>query len=193
MPTLAELLEERTGLGAREAQHLHRLLGSWQLIADLSFADLLLWCSLGDEEGFICVGQMRPYTAQTLHPQDEVGWMIRVEELPVIDRAYHESRSWQRDEPVLIDGVPVQMEAVPVVVGNGVVAVMTKEGAPLTHRRTGELEENYLECGVAFTRMVEEGTFPFMGEALDPELAPRVGDGMVRIDSEGRITYASPN
>lgn len=193
MPTLAELLEERTGLGAREAQHLHRLLGSWQLIADLSFADLLLWCSLGDEGGFVCVGQMRPYTAQTLHPQDEVGWTIRVEELPVIDRAYHEARSWQRDEPVLIDGVPVQMEAVPVVVGNGVVAVMTKEGAPLTHRRTGELEENYLECGAAFTRMVEEGSFPFMGEALDPELAPRVGDGMVRIDSEGRIIYASPN
>ncbi len=193
MPTLTELVTERADLREPEVEHIHRLLGSWQLIADLSFADLALWCLLSDGDGFVCVGQMRPYTAQTLHPEDLFGHVVRPEELPVIDRSYHEGRSWQRDEPVLIDGVPVRMEAVPVKVADKVVAVMTKEGAPLTHRRPGQLEQNYLACSAALSLMVEEESFPFAREALDPETSPRVGDGMIRLDSSGMALYASPN
>ncbi|MGH2812458.1 MAG: sensor histidine kinase, partial [Actinomycetota bacterium] len=37
------------------------------------------------------------------------------------------------------------------------------------------------------------GFFPFAVEGLDPELSPRVGDGLVRVDSEGKVLYASPN
>lgn len=193
MPTLTELVTEHAHLSRQELDHLHRLVGSWQLIADLSFADLLLWCPVSGDDRFLCVGQMRPYTAQTLHPEDLFGAIVRPEELPVIDRAYHESRSWQRDEPVMIDGVPVRMEAFPVLVDTRVVAVMTKEGAPLTHRRPGRLEQNYLECGAALGKMVEEGLFPFVDVALDPELSPRVGDGLIRLDGSARIIYASPN
>ena len=146
MPTLSEIVRESTALSERDLDRIHRLLGSWQLISDLSFADLLLWCLHQDGKRFVCIGQMRPYTAQTLHPDDEFGRVVRAEEIPVIDRAYHESQSWSREAPVLIDGIPVRMEAVPVPVGKRVIAVMTKEGAPLGHRRPGRLEQNYLEC-----------------------------------------------
>lgn len=193
LSTLEELVKERTELGAPEIERLHRLLESWQLIADLSFADLLLWCRLIDEDGFVCVAQMRPYTAQTLHPEDAFGTVMRPEELPVIDRAYLEKRIWRRDEPLLIDGVMVSMEAIPVPHGDSVIAVITREAAPLAYRRPGRLEENYLECADALGRMVADGTFPFSAEQIDPELSPRVGDGMVRLDAEGHITYASPN
>lgn len=193
MTTLADLVRERTDLGGPEIEHLHRLLETWQLIADLSFADLLLWCRLVREEGFICAAQMRPYTAQTLHPEDAFGNVVRPEELPIIDRAFLEARTWQRAEPLLIDGVMVSMEAIPVSHGGRVIAVMTKEAAPLAHRRPGLLEENYLECADALSRMVQEGTFPFSGEELDPELSPRVGDGLIRLDPECRVIYASPN
>lgn len=172
---------------------MHRVLESWQLLADLSFADLLLWCRLAEEEGFLCVAQMRPYTAQTLHPEDAFGLVVRPEQLPVLERAWLEGRTWQRDEPLLIDGVQVRVEAIPVPLDGRVIAVMAKEGAPLTHRRPGQLEENYLECAGALSTMVEEGVFPFEGEGHDPELSPRVGDGLVRLDAEGRILYASPN
>jgi hypothetical protein len=191
--TLAELVSERTDLSVHEAGHLHRLLESWQLIADLSFADLLLWCRLSSDDGFVCAAQMRPYTAQTLHPEDAFGSILRPEELPVIDRAFLEGRTWRRDEPLLLDGVPIRMEAIPVRCGGRVVAVITKEGAPLTHRRPGHLEENYLDCAAALDRMVQEGTFPFASEGLDSELAPRVGDGLIRLDSRGQVIFASPN
>lgn len=193
MSTLAELARERTDLGVPEVERLHKLLASWQLVADLSFADLILWCRLAGGEGFVCTGQMRPVTAQTLHPEDVFGMVVRPEELPIIDRAFAEGRSWQRDEPVLIDGVEVRMEAIPVPFGGRVIAVMTKEGAPLRDRRPGNLEQNYLECAASLNRMIQEGTFPFEGEALDPEVMPRVGDGLIRLDAGGRIVYASPN
>ncbi|MGQ0678375.1 MAG: sensor histidine kinase [Actinomycetota bacterium] len=193
MPTLRELVRDQAELSNEEVEHLARLLASWQLLADLSFADLLLWCPLARGTGFICLAQMRPYTAQTLYPQDLFGRVLRLEELAVVDRAYHENRSWRREQPVIIDGVPIRMEAIPVPVSGKVAAVMTIHGAPLKNRRRGELEQNYLECAVALCLMVGEGTFPFPGEALDPELAPRVGDGMIRLNRQGRVLYASPN
>ena len=193
MPTLEELAREKTDLRKEDVEHLHELLGSWQLLADLSFADLLLWCPLSAKEGFVCVAQMRPYTAQTLHPEDVFGTTVRPEEIPVIDRAFAEGKTWRRDDPVLIDGVPVRMEGVPLKGDLGTVAVITKEGAPLTYRRPGRLEQNYLECASALSRMVQEGRFPFRGKSLSEEGAPRVGDGLFRLDLDRMVLYASPN
>lgn len=193
MSTLIELVTDKTDLGPVEVNKLHALLGTWQLLADLSFADLLLWCRLEQGGGYICVGHMRPYTSQTLHPEDVFGRVLRPEELPIVDRAFAEGTIWTRHEPLLIDGLEVRMEAIPVPLDRRVVGVITKEGAPLIYRRAGELETNYLQCADALGRMIQQGTFPFAGDVLDPELLPRVGDGLIRLDGEGRVRYASPN
>ena len=193
MQTLTELVRDETDLSAREVEHLGRLVASWQLLADLSFADLLLWSRLRSGRGFVCLAQMRPYTTQTLYPWDLVGKTLRPEELPVIDRVYLESRSWRSENPLIIDGQPVRVEAIPVPVGDRVTAVMTIHSAPLKNRRLGELEQNYLECAAILARMVGQGIFPFADEALDPELAPRVGDGIIRLNLVGKVMYASPN
>ena len=42
MPTPAELALSHTDLKPEELEHLQRLLGSWSVLADLSFSDLLL-------------------------------------------------------------------------------------------------------------------------------------------------------
>ena len=41
--------------------------------------------------------------------------------------------------------------------------------------------------------MLSEGAFPFPSEEVATEEAPRVGDGVVLVDEEGRVRYASPN
>ena len=41
--------------------------------------------------------------------------------------------------------------------------------------------------------MVTEGTFPFAREEIELEGAPRVGDGVIVLDADSRIRYASPN
>src|SRR5436190_2238774 len=72
MATQAELARAQTRLEGPQVGHLQRLLGSWGMLADLCFADLLLFVPVTTGEGsdtsrFIVVGQMRPTTSQTLH------------------------------------------------------------------------------------------------------------------------------
>ncbi|MGH2793950.1 MAG: histidine kinase N-terminal domain-containing protein, partial [Actinomycetota bacterium] len=73
MSVLASLARRYTGLSGREIEHLHHLVADWQLIADLNFADLLLFGSLRDREAYVVLAQVRPYPAQTLYQEDMVG------------------------------------------------------------------------------------------------------------------------
>jgi two-component system, sensor histidine kinase PdtaS len=55
------------------------------------------------------------------------------------------------------------------------------------------LELAYLQTATDLTQMIANGHFPFPGQRSDHADSPRVGDGFVRIDAAGRVTYASPN
>ena len=73
MTVLSDLIGAADDLDPDAVEHLQRLLAEWQILADLSFADLLLFVRDHDERGvpgFRCVGQMRPYTAQTIYLDD---------------------------------------------------------------------------------------------------------------------------
>jgi len=43
MRSLEELIREQTNLSVTQVAHLQHLASDWQLIADLSFADLAIW------------------------------------------------------------------------------------------------------------------------------------------------------
>ena len=60
-------------------------------------------------------------------------------------------------------------------------------------RRPGHLERTYRDLFERFAVMLSESTFPFPSEEVATEEAPRVGDGVVLVDEEGRVRYASPN
>ena len=59
-------------------------------------------------------------------------------------------------------------------------------------RATGALEENFLEAAEILTQMLMRGEFPLVNPS-DKALAPRVADGVLRVQPDGIITYASPN
>jgi hypothetical protein len=77
---LADFIAERTDLGEAEADHLARLVAERQLLADLSFADLLLMCREGGSADLVVVAQMRPSTAQPVYQEDQVGRSLSREE-----------------------------------------------------------------------------------------------------------------
>jgi hypothetical protein len=77
-----ELLAEH-GLAGADADHLHRLVADWQLLADLSFADLILFVPTG-EARFVAVAQMRPPTGPTAYPDDVVGQLATAAERPQV-------------------------------------------------------------------------------------------------------------
>ena len=43
MPTLSDLIKKHTDLATEDLEWIHSLVSDWQLLADLSFADLVLW------------------------------------------------------------------------------------------------------------------------------------------------------
>jgi two-component sensor histidine kinase/PAS domain-containing protein len=89
-------------------------------------------------------------------------------------------------------GEPVRLQCIPVRWQGEVVAVLTRMSAG-AGRRPGHLERTYRDVFNRFAVMLSEGSFPFPSEEVATEEAPRVGDGVVLVDEEGRVRYASPN
>ncbi|MEA2461197.1 MAG: two-component system, sensor histidine kinase PdtaS, partial [Actinomycetota bacterium] len=178
-------------VSAQEAEHLRTLCSSWQVLADLSFSDLFLYVKVKGEEVFEIAAQVRPFTSQTLYPQDLVGTQVTQPEQPIVERAWREGRIWAQDDPVLVDGLPIQMDAVPVRYGEDVIAVLTKEGSPATSRRPGRLEQVYLGAAAQVSTMICRGWFPWPDRPQGEW--PRVGDGLFLLNERGLVEWASPN
>ena len=190
MGTLNDLVHEHTDLDEADVEWLHQLVGDWQLLSDLSFADLVLWVRTPD--GWVSVAHVRPTTGATVFFHDVVGEQVRAGERTQLDDALASGRIQRNSDPRLRDGV--LEEAIPVVRAGTVVAVLSRQTSGGTMRAPSHLELTYIGCGDALASMVAEGAFPVTGSPTGSRRgAPRVGDGLMRLDVEGLVTYASPN
>lgn len=70
---------------------------------------------------------------------------------------------------------------------------MARERIRPVDRPTSEQERTYLTVFDRFAMMLEAGEFPYREEERLRHRTPRVGDGLLLVDSEGRIEFASPN
>jgi two-component sensor histidine kinase len=196
MSTLGDLLAEHTMLPGNAVDHLHAVVGEWQLLADLSFADYLIWVRR-DDGVLVCVAQCRPNTAPTVLQSDSVGSVVPAERLPLVAETFatgtaqrqtaaaHED-SWQLPGP--------QVAASPVRYADQVVAALTQHQTALTDdQNSGHLETAYRECAMNLVHMLSEGTFPDVRDVAMSRSTPRVGDGFIRLDVDGVVAYASPN
>src|ERR1700730_2352882 len=185
MSTLGELLAEHTMLPGAAVDHLHAVVGEWQLLAALSFADYLMWVRRVDG-ALVCVAQCRPNTSPTVLLTDAVGTVAGTERLPQLIAAF-ESGTIGEGEPA------AGVEAVPVRHGDAVVAGLTHQTAVAARRKSSPLEAAYLDCANDLQRMLAEGTFPNVGDLPVSRSSPRVGDGFIRLDVNGNVVFASPN
>jgi two-component sensor histidine kinase len=192
VPTLNDLARSSTDLGEADIEWLHSLVSDWQLLADLSFADLILW-ALASRGGWLAVAQMRPTTGPTSLQHDVVGTFARAEDQGLLDIARDERRIWRESDPDWTNGVPVRTEGIPVTRAGRVIAVIERCTNLNSARTPSRLELTYLQGADDLARMVAEGTFPFPGEAAMLVRSPRVGDGLLRLGKAGCVTYASPN
>src|SRR5918995_6627773 len=87
-----ELARTNTALGGTALAHTRRLMASWQVLADLCFADLLFLTAIEGEEGhrFVVLGQVRPTTDQTLYTNDMVGTVVGEVERLLFSRAWRD-------------------------------------------------------------------------------------------------------
>jgi len=193
VPSLLELVRSHTDLDQGDVGVLQLLMADWQIIADLSFADLVLWLPDRGGEGFWAAAQMRPTTGPTAYVEDIVGSFVPVGRRPMLDRAYTEGRLVREGDPEWRDDVPVRVETIPVPRGGRVIAVIARNTNLLGVRTPSRLELSYLQSAADLTAMIAAGDFPPEGQRSDHADSPRVGDGFLRVEERGRVTYASPN
>ncbi len=193
MPTLPELVRAHTHLGDGDLDWLQALVADWQVIADLSFADLVLWLPDRDGHGFWAAAQIRPTTGPTAFVDDLVGAFVPAGRRPLLDAAWGEQRVAREGDPEWRQDIPVRAEAIPVRRRDRILAVVGRHTNLLGVRTPSRLELAYLETATDLTRMIAGGHFPFPGERSDHADSPRVGDGFLRVDAAGRVVYASPN
>ena len=192
MPTLNDLAERHTRLSADELAWLHLLLADWQLLADLSFADLLLWLPTAERDAFVVGAQMRPTTGPTVYHADLVGEIVPRGRRPQLDSALDEGRICRERDPEWRDEVPFREETIPVVREGVVIAVISRHTNLAAARTPSRLELTYLRTADDLAQMVAEGRFP-SAESAALHASPRVGDGLLRLDRDGVVTYTSPN
>lgn len=193
MPSLQELARAHTDLDDADVAWLYRLMADWQIIADLSFADLVLWLPDRDGRGFWAGGQMRPTTGPTALTDDVLGTFIPAGRRRMLDEAHATGRLVREGDPEWRDDVPVRVEVIPVRRGDRVIALVARNTNLLGVRTPSRLELSYLQTAAELTQMIAGGWFPQEGQRSDHADSPRVGDGFIRLDDAGRVVYASPN
>ncbi|GAB3207916.1 hypothetical protein SAMN02745673_03391 [Marinactinospora thermotolerans DSM 45154] len=209
MPHLSDLIRRYTALKTADLEWLHALVSDWQLLADLSFADLVLWVRLRDDSGWVAVSQMRPTTGPTAFQDDLVETFLRDDEpgstetapltpqavarRALIDRAWNEGRICREGDPDWSGGVPVREETIPVRREGNLLGVIQRSTNLSSARTPSRLELTYLQSASDLAQMIAEGEFPFSDQGPLMVRSPRVGDGLLRLDQDGRVVYASPN
>ena len=193
MPSLNELVRHHTSLDSADVEWIHLLVSEWQLLSDLSFADLVLWVPTRDGTRYVSLAQMRPNTGPTSYQDDMVGHLVPRGRRPMLDVALDEGRIVREGDPEWREDVPVRVESIPVRRDGRVLGVIARNTNLLTVRTPSRLELTYLQSASDLAQMIAAGTFPFPGEQVDMDASPRAGDGLIRLDADGIVTYASPN
>lgn len=198
MPNIEDYIEGKSPLSTEQIYRLRELIADWQLLADLSFADLIMWVPLRKDfkswpTGYIAVAHIRPTTSATVFANDVIGDEISWGARPHIDEALSKAEIVRDTEPEKVGELMIKEETTPVIFEGQVIAVISRHRDSELMRQPSRLELTYRQIAHDLYRMVSEGTFPYAdaNSLFDP--AVRVGDGLIRLDVSGVVSYASPN
>ena len=193
MLSLTDVIAQHSDLKPDETARLAELVNTWDMLADLSFSDLILWVPDVDDNVFWAAAQCRPSTGPTALQDDVVGEDIAYDPESLVIEAYLSRMICSTSGNKLHAGIPVEVRAVPVLLHNRVIAVVELHTNRMGVRAPGALEDAYLETARVIMGMLTRGEFPMAGDKTVPWETPHVGDGSLRVSADGVITFASPN
>jgi two-component system, sensor histidine kinase PdtaS len=199
--TLSDLVLAQ-GRSAEDVDWLHMLVADAQLLADLSFADIVLWVPT-DTGSFVAVAHARPSSSATLFYRDFVGQEIKAQWRTQVTEAFDTARIVDTTAPDWYEETPTRVRAVPVMrrlsltgseIADAPVAVLTRHTNLSEARTPGRQELTFNDCANDLFQMIASGDFPDLGAPTGPRRgAPRASDGLIRLDVDGNTTFASPN
>ena len=167
MSSLEEIARGRTTLQPDDIAWLHAIVTDWQIVADLAFADLILWLPDAEAKGYWAAAQIRPTTGPTTLLEDVAASFRSADTVPTGQMV-----PVVRDEHTLA-------------------AIEVRAGSE--GRTISALEAAYRSSSDDLLAMISAGVFPFAGARSELADSLRVGDGFIRLAATGVVEYASPN
>jgi two-component sensor histidine kinase len=143
-------------------------------------------------EAFVVLGQVRPNNRSTLIVDDLIGSNQSATEWPLVKQAFETGQRAVGEVALraIEQGVPVW--CIPVRFDGHVVAVLVRLQGPL--RGPASLyEQAYLSIFERLCSMVSDATFPYREDTVAGPGMPRVGDGIILINADGEVEFATPN
>ena len=186
---------------AAEIEWLHMLVAEWQLIADLSMADLVLWVR-NNEGQYIAVASARPASALPILYRDITGEQVPDQWQKGIEHARDTGLVFFSPKTTY-DSINSRLEVIPVRrVTSTTDQTQVSEPIAYLSRHTqidyvqtpNKISLNYVKAANDLLEMVAHGMFPDFGTPTASQRgAPRANDGVLRLDEDGKVLFASPN
>ncbi|MEN9715644.1 MAG: hypothetical protein RJA35_1111 [Actinomycetota bacterium] len=203
MASLSTQIKQLSSASAMDHEWFNQLLNEWQLVADLVSADLVLWIPSREQGQFIAAAHARPSGSATIFYRDISGENVRPIWAHQVATAYQSGEIIDQVALGSFDGIPNRFSAYPVrrrvvfnqeAVGPDPIAVITRHTNVADGRAPNKVQINYTSAGNDLLRMITEGAFPDFGNPTGARRgAPRVNDGLLRLDTNGKVVFASPN
>ncbi len=200
MASPVELARHVAGFDSDGIEHMQRLFRTWGLIADLALGDVLLLAPVTapnapvEDPPFIVLANVRPSTSPTLYTHDPIGDRHQPDNRPLVSEAWH-AGAMLRDRVAFGPNYPdgeADIVAAPFWHGSRKLGVVLRE-RKVAPREQIQLETTYNALSDRLLQMVSDGAFPFIGASEPQYGAPRVGDGVLVLDHDRRVTFQSPN
>jgi two-component sensor histidine kinase/PAS domain-containing protein len=193
VPSFASIADLGADLTAEDWEWIRRLTSEWQVVADLGFADLVAWAPT-TSGSFVAAALRRPGTGSTIYHEDIVGQVADPARQEDLRLAVETGVIQRHNDPRWHGSYGVREEVIPVVRAGRRIAALTRHSNIGVSRNPSRLESNYLQLADELVGMIARGEFP--SPEAPSSLArhsPRVGDGVVRLNTQGQVLFASPN
>ena len=192
MADFSQILATRPDFDDSDREWLHHLVADWQVIADLSFADLLLVLQKGDGS-FVIAEQCRPSTVMSLRVDDLVGCTMDPEFTEELTEAMHSEGVYRSSILRNIGGSTVCNVYAPIRHDGKTLGLVVRETNMATRESNGRYESESISAGKRLFTMIPRGQFPYKDAVLNQRHNARVADGFIILTVDGDVQYASPN
>jgi two-component sensor histidine kinase len=182
------------GMTEENVARLEKLRGSLAILADLSRADVVMYCPVSPERA-VAVAQVRPHSILPIHDESLVGRHVGFVDEPAVMRALVEGHRGSSEvrrgagrRQSLTDGAPTVQETYPIWgAGSEVVAAVCIETNLIERERHRRRSKVFRRALKQFQRMVLAGQL----ENIDQLMPFGEHDGVMVVDAQHRIQYVS--
>jgi two-component sensor histidine kinase len=181
----------RTGNAGDVEVHLANIADNLQLIADLSYGDVAL-CVPGVGGVLSVVADMRPNTAVAPMPPFRVGRTLRHEDEPEAYEALGSGAIVTGTRTRVARGIKYTTTAFPIG-GQTPYAVVIRNLAEQVAEAPGAMETAFMAAALDLLTILASGPMRDLRTGEPFSTVRTAGDGVLRVDLQGRVTYASPN